>query len=145
LKKKIIMKALVIYHSKTGITREFAYEINKYLKENTHDSTMMNIYDVHPEDITKADAVFIGCWTHGLFFIFQHPDKIWREHAINFPDMHEKKVAFFTTYKVLTGSMFNKMQTVLKNKLSKKVDLQMKSRNGKMDEKHKEQIRSFIS
>lgn len=139
------MKALVIYHSKTGVTREFAYEISKFLKENNQDSTMMNILDVQPGDIINADAVFIGCWTHGLFFFLQHPDKTWREHASNFPELDGKKVAFFTTYKIATGSMFSKMQKTLNSKVSKPVELHLKSKNGKMNEEHRKLIKSFIS
>jgi flavodoxin len=139
------MKAIVIYHSRTGVTREFAYEINKYLKENSHDAEMRNILDVQAEDINNADAVFIGCWTHGLFFFLQHPDKTWKEHAAHFPNMYGKKVAFFTTYKIATGSMFSKMQKALNNKLSKEVNLKLKSKNGKMNDEHRNQIKEFIA
>jgi flavodoxin len=138
------MKVLVIYHSKTGITREFAYEISKFLKDNNHESTMMNLLDVQTENINIADSIFIGCWTHGLFVFMQHPDKIWREHAVNFPEMHDKKVAFFTTYKLATGSMFNNMQKVLNGKLSKPVELRLKSKNGKISDIHKSEILSFL-
>jgi flavodoxin len=139
------MKTLVIYHSKTGVTREFAYEISKFLKDNSHESTMMNILDVQPENIQNADAVFIGCWTHGLFFFLQHPDKIWQEYARNFPEMHDKKVALFTTYKVATGSMFKQMMKVLNGKLSEQIELSLKSKNGKLNQTHKEQILKILN
>jgi flavodoxin len=139
------MKALIIYHSKTGITREFAYEITQYLKENSHVTEMKNILDVQPEDFSNADTVFIGCWTSGLFFFLQHPDNIWKENALRFPELNGKKIAFFTTYKVATGSMFSKMQKVLDKKLTLPVTLNLKSKNGKLADNHKEQINLFIS
>jgi len=55
------MKALVIYYSKKGTTRQFAYEIDKYLKSVEFESKMISIYDVQPEDINQADIVLIGC------------------------------------------------------------------------------------
>lgn len=138
------MKVLVTYHSKTGVTREFAYEISKFLKENNHEATMMNVLDVQPENINNVEAVFIGCWTHGLFFFLQHPDKTWKEQAINFPEMHDKKVAFFTTYKIATGSMFNQMQKVLNSKLSGQVNLNLKSKNGQLNQVQKDQLLEFV-
>lgn len=138
------MKALVVYHSKTGITRGFAYEINKYLKENNLDSEMINILDVKAQEILKADILFIGCWTHGLFIFMQHPDKTWRENAAILPNMDNKKVAFFTTYKLATGSMFSCMQKVLNGKLFKPVELKLKSRNGQLTNQHREVIKRFI-
>ena len=85
------MNALVIYYSKKGIS----------------------IYDVQNEDIKKADIVLIGCWTHGLFVILQHPDKTWRQYAAQFPDLKKKKVGFFTTYLLATGTMFTNMNRTL--------------------------------
>ncbi len=122
-----------------------AWEIDKYLKENHLDSKMISIYDVQPEDITQSDMVLLGCWTHGLFFIFQHPDKTWKEYAAGFPDLNGKKVGFFTTYKTATGSMFRRMYKNLKGRLKEPVTLQLKSRNGKLSDKNKALIKEFIS
>lgn len=139
------MKSLVVYYSKTGRTRQFAVEIDKFLKENNLDSKMISVYDVKPEDITNADIILLGCWTSGLFFILQHPDKTWKEYAAKFPDMKSKKVGFFTTYLTLTGSMFRNMQKNLKGKLSEPVTLNLKSRNTKLSEKDRQLTKEFIS
>lgn len=138
------MKALVVYYSKTGRTRQMAFEIDKFLKDNKLDSKMISVYDVQPENFSQSDIVLLGCWTHGLFFFLQHPDKTWREYAAKFPGLDGKKVAFFTTYKTATGSMFRKMQKSLGNKLSSLVTLNLKSRNGKLSEEHKMQIKVFV-
>ncbi len=139
------MNALVIYYSKTGRTRQMAYEIDKYLKENNLNSKMISIYDVRPEDIAQADMVLLGCWTHGLFFILQHPDKTWRDYAAKFPDLNGKKVGFFTTYKTATGSMFRRMYKNLKGRLAEPVSLNIKSKNGKLSDKNKALIKEFIT
>ncbi len=138
------MKSLVVYYSKTGRTRQFAWEIDKYLKENNLDSKMISVYDVRPEDILQADIILLGCWTSGLFFILQHPDKTWKEYAAKFPDMNAKKVGFFTTYKTATGSMFRNMYKNLKDKLTEPVTLWLKSRNTKLSDKDKALIKEFI-
>ena len=139
------MNSLIIYYSKTGRTRQMAYEINKYLKENDLNSKMISIYDVQPEDITQSEILLLGCWTHGLFFILQHPDKTWRENAARFPDLSGKKVGFFTTYKTATGSMFRRMHKNLKNRITEPVALQLKSRDGKLSDKNRALLKEFIA
>lgn len=139
------MKSLVVYYSKTGRTRQFAVEIDKFLKDNNLDSRMISVHDVKPEDITHADIILLGCWTSGLFFILQHPDKTWKEYAAGFPEMNGKKVGFFTTYKTATGSMFRNMYKNLKDKLSEPVNLNLKSRNTKLSDDNKSLIKAFIA
>src|SRR4030042_6817622 len=139
------MKALVIYYSKTGRTRQMAYETDKYLKENNLNSKMISIYDVRPEDIMQVDIVLLGCWTSGLFLILQHPDKTWKEYAAKFPDLKGKKVGFFTTYRIVTGSMFRNLYKNLKGKLTEPVTLNLKSRNGKLSDENKALIKEFIT
>jgi flavodoxin len=138
------MKALVVYYSKTGRTRQLAWEIDKYLKENNLDSKMISVHDVQPEDFVRSDFILLGCWTSGLFFILQHPDKTWKEYAAGFPDLKGKKVGFFTTYLTATGSIFRKMYQNLKDKLAEPVTLNLKSRNPKLSEDNKAMIKEFI-
>jgi len=139
------MKALIIYYSKTGRTRQMAYETDKYLKENNLNSKMISIYDVRPEDIMQVDIVLLGCWTSGLFLILQHPDKTWKEYAAKFPDLKGKKVGFFTTYRIVTGSMFRNLYKNLKGKLTEPVTLNLKSRNGKLSDENKALIKEFFT
>ena len=139
------MNILVIYYSKKGTTRQLAYEIDKYLKSLELESKMINIYDVQSDDIKQADIVLLGCWTHGLFIILQHPDKTWRQYAEQFPEFNGKKVGFFTTYKLATGSMFAKMNKALKNKLEKPVNFYLKSRTGKLSDENKTNLKQFIA
>jgi flavodoxin len=138
------MEALVIYYSKTGRTRQMAFETDAYLKENNLNSKMISIHDVQPEDIIKSDIVLFGCWTSGLFFILQHPDKTWKEYTAKFPELNGKKVGFFTTYRTATGSMFRKMYQNLKGKLAEPVTLNLKSRNGKLSDENKALIKEFV-
>ena len=139
------MKVLVIYYSKKGTTRQLAYEIDKYLKSLEFESKMISIYDVQPDDIKQADIVLLGCWTHGLFIVLQHPDRTWRQYAEQFPEFNEKKVGFFTTYKLATGTMFANMNKTLKNKLKKPVSFYLKSKTGKLSDENKIHLKQFIT
>jgi flavodoxin len=138
------MEAIVIYHSKTGITKNFGNEISLYLQEKNIPSKVISVDEVKPEDILKCDTLFIGCWTSGLFLFAQHPDPEWKKYALLFPEMKNKKVAFFTTYKLATGSMFRKMEKVIREKLSESVHYNLKSKNGKLSEENKKQIQEFV-
>jgi flavodoxin len=136
-------KAIIYYRSKTGTTKYFAEEISEFLKQNDLSVEIYSIYDAKPEQTSDADFVFLGCWTSGLFVFLQHPDKFWVEFAKELPDLKGKKIAFFTTYKLATGSMFSKMQKHLDGK-AEKAGLCLKSKNDKLTEEHKEQILRFF-
>jgi flavodoxin len=103
-------KAIIIYNSKTGNTKHFAGEISKYLKSRNIETDVISIFDYTPEQITNSDIVLLGCWTSGWMIMFQHPQKVWKEFAAKLPDLSEKKLALFTTYKIATGSMFRNMK-----------------------------------
>ena len=108
------MKVHISYLSKTGITADFADEINDFLLANDIGSTVQSVYDADPVEIGNSDVVMLGAWCHGLFIMLQHPDKDWVEFARQLPNLSEKRVILFTTYKVATGSMFRKMKKHLK-------------------------------
>jgi hypothetical protein len=76
--------------------------------------------------------------------ILQHPEKIWVNFAAKLPSMPDVKVALFTTYKILTGSMFRNMYKHLKGKFATP-SLELKSRNGLLSEKDKQALENLIS
>lgn len=139
------MEALIVYHSKTGITKDFGNEIDTFLKENNISSKILPFDEAKPEDFTKPDMVLLGCWTSGLFLFGQHPDGIWKKNAKLLPELKNKKIGFFTTYKLATGSMFRNMEKVIKDKLSDNVHFTLKSKNGKLSEENKNQLKEFIN
>ncbi len=138
------MNAIVVYHSRTGITQKYGNEIHDFLKNNNLTSKVLPITEVKPADVEEAEIVLLGCWTSGLFFFLQHPDKIWKKHALELPDMKNKKVGYFTTYKTAAGSMFKNMSRVVAGKLSGPVNLMLKSRNGSLSEENKKLLNEFI-
>ena len=137
-------KAAIIVNSKTGTTRQYANEISEYLKSKGLDSQVASIQEYSEDMLNDADYVFFGCWTNGLMVILQHPEKIWVEFAANLPSKPDTKIALFTTYKILTGSMFRNMHKQLKGKFAAP-SLELKSRNGSLSEKDKQALENLIS
>ena len=64
-------RALILYHSRTGTTAAFGGEIAAELSANGVRVTTLPLYKAGNESVEKADAVFVGCWTSGLFFFLQ--------------------------------------------------------------------------
>jgi len=136
--------AVIIYDSKAGTTKRYAEEISKYLKSKGLDTQVASIQAYSEDMLNNVDYVLFGCWTSGLMVILQHPEKIWVDFAAKLPSMPGVKVALFTTYKVLTGSMFRNMYKQLKGKFATP-SLELKSRNGSLSEKDKQALENFIS
>ncbi|MDF1549567.1 MAG: flavodoxin family protein [Bacteroidales bacterium] len=137
-------QALIIYQSKTGTTKKYGFAIRDYLQSLNIEAKAIPVQNYTLEEIENADYVFLGCWTSGLFIILQHPDKIWSEFAQKLPDLSNKKVVLFTTYKLLTGSMFRNMEKQISNKI-KRIELTFKAKNTVLSEKDKKELQNLIS
>jgi hypothetical protein len=74
----------------------------------------------------------------------QKPEQSWVEFAEKLPSKKDTKVALFTTYKLLTGSMFRNMYKELKGKFAPPI-LELKARGQFLSEKNKQDIDRFIS
>ena len=136
--------AVIIYHSKTGTTKKYAEEISKYLKSKGLDTRIISIQACSQDMLNNVDYVLFGCWTNGLMVILQHPDQEWKDFAAKLPSMPGVKVALFTTYKILTGSMFRNMYKQLKGKFAAP-SLELKSRNGSLSAKDKQALDNLFS
>jgi flavodoxin len=135
--------AVVIYNSKTGTTKKYAEEIANYLKTKGISIKISSIQAFQGDLLNNADFVFLGSWTNGLMFILQHPDQEWKDFAAKLPSMPSAKLNLFTTYKILTGSMFRKMYQQVKEKFSEP-SLELKSRNGSLSATDKPKLDSII-
>jgi len=138
------MKASIIYNSHSGTTKGFAEAIGKYLAEKSVENSVGSIDNYDREYLQSADLVLIGCWTSGLMIIAQHPDRPWKHFAGKMPALSGKKVALFTTYKIATGSMFRKMEKILKGKIDK-TDAVIKSKGRVLTEEHRAILDKLIS
>lgn len=138
------MKAAIVYRSRTGTTRRFAEEIGAYLETLGVQAVVASVGEADPSALADADFVLLGCWTDGLMVILQHPDGPWVEFARAIPALTAPKVGLFTTYKFLTGSMFEKMRHELEGRVGA-TTLELKSRNGNLSEGHRTALAHFVA
>lgn len=129
-------RAIIFYQSKTGTTKNYAYELGTYLKAKQIDTLCFSVEEYQQNLIQNADYLLLGCWTKGLMLIFQKPDKIWGDFAKKISVSESTKVALFATFKIRTGSMFKNMAKHF-NYTSKLSLPKLKSQNGKLSEKDK--------
>jgi flavodoxin len=135
-------QAIVIYHSKTGTTKKYGEAIGEYLYSKGIDTHVTSTTVFRKEMLNGADYIFFGCWTSGLMIMLQKPEQSWVEFAKQLPDKRDPKVALFTTYKILTGSMFRSMYKELKGKFASPT-LNLKARGQFLSEKNKRDLDRF--
>jgi flavodoxin len=123
--------AVIIYHSKTGTTKKYARELSLALQSKGITISEFSIAQYKPETVLNADIVLLGCWTSGLFFFLQKPEKTWVEFAKELSILKSQKLAFFTTFKVRTGSMFRNMKKHIGSE-NAMLAPELKSKNGKI-------------
>ena len=136
-------QAIVIYHSRTGTTKKYAEEIGKYLESKSITTKVISTAEFQPVMNKNMDYVLLGCWTNGLFFILQHPDKAWQEFAKKLQAAPAVKMALFTTYKFDTGSRFRKMYGHLEDKFSSPA-FNLQSRDGTLSQADKLDLDSLL-
>ena len=136
-------KALDIYNSKNGVTKNYGEEINEFLRKKDIDSKVVSISECNTDEIAEYDMVLFGCWTSGLFLFKQGPEQEWIDFVKNVPDLNNKKVGLFTTYKVATGGMFKKMKKYLRVNPEENI-LELKSKDGHLPVSSRIMINDFV-
>jgi flavodoxin len=136
--------AAIVYRSRTGTTRRFAEEISAYLRTQGVEPQVSSIGECDMSQLAKVDYILLGCWTNGLMVVLQHPDEPWLAFARDLPPLARARVGFFTTYKLLTGSMFGKMRQALAGK-APAVSLELKSRDGRLSARDKQALDRFVA
>ena len=139
-----MMNITILFRSKKGTTNAFAREIGYYLQQKGNNVTIKSIDDYREELVQNADIIFLGCWTQGMFLMFQHPDREWKQFVKHLPPMKTQKIVLFTTYKIYTGKMFRSMQYHLKNKVSN-IAAVLKSRNNSLSEMNKQILDTLLN
>ncbi len=136
-------RAVIFYQSKTGTTKHFAQEIGAYLQTREIETACLHVDQYQECLIENADYLIMGCWTKGLMVLFQRPDAIWNCFAQKISIPGNSKIALFTTYKILTGSMFKEMEKPL-NPLNGLSIPKLKSRDGKLSDSDRAALDEFI-
>lgn len=137
-------KAIIIYQSIKGTTKQLGYEIADYLNSKEINSKVVSIDHAQETDFSSYDYIFLGCWTKGLMVFAQHPDSQWQKFVKSSSLPANTKIAMFTTYKILTGTMFSRMIKCIPKNQRENV-LQIKSRNSSIPAKTVSQLNDFTN
>lgn len=130
-------RALILYHSRTGTTAAYSDEIAAELSAKGFETKVVPLYKAVNESFDNFDTIFIGCWTSGLLFFLQKPEKVWVDYIRRLPDLGDKEIVLFTTYKILTGSMFREMKKHLPGNARVSL-IKLKSRNSHLTDSNRQ-------
>ncbi len=106
------MRIAIVYDSRTGTTKAAAEEMAKMAADAGHEVTVTSVQEASPGEVSSADAVCVGSWTEGLFFILQHATKATMAF-IDSLTLDGTPAAVFCTYKTSPGKMLDKMAAAL--------------------------------
>lgn len=94
------MRVLVAYDSRTGNTRTAAERIGLVAQGSTPDVEVRSVGSIGPQDVSAADAVFLGAWVDGFIVAGVGPSSRAMAWARSLPPMDGKLAAVFCTYGV---------------------------------------------
>jgi flavodoxin len=103
------MKVAIVFDSKTGTTRSAADAMAQLVRAAGHECTVGSVQDADPASVSAADAVCVGSWCKGLFFVFQHASEATMDFIDRLDELDGKPAAVFCTYKTAVGGMLPKM------------------------------------
>ena len=112
------MRIAIVYDSRTGTTKGAAEQMAQMALAAGHQATPVAVQAASASDVSAADAVCIGSWTGGLFFILQHATKATMEF-IETLSLDGTPAAVFCTYKSSPGKMLDKMSSALESRGAK--------------------------
>ena len=110
------MNVAIVYDSKTGTTKAAAEAMAEIVRAAGHDCTVGSVRDADPAAVSAADAICVGSWCKGLFFVFQHATKATMGFIDGLGGLDGKPTAVFCTYKTAVGGMLSKMAAQLRNR-----------------------------
>lgn len=105
------MRAIVIYESLTGNTREAGQLIAAELDATGIETALSPITAIDLQALSEADLVIVGSWTDGLFFFGQRPGRAGR--LASMPVIDGKKAAVYCTYAIDSGRTLPKLADIV--------------------------------
>ena len=105
------MKAIVIYESLTGNTRQAGRLIAAELTRSGIETVACPILEVDLQALSDADLVIVGSWTDGLFVVGQRPGRIGR--LVKMPIIDNKSAAVYCTYALNPGKTLDKLAGIV--------------------------------
>ena len=110
------MNVAIVFDSETGTTKAAAEAMAEIVRASGHDCTVDSVKDAEPATVSAADAVCVGSWCKGLFFIAQHATEATMAFIDGLSNLEGKPAAVFCTYKTAAGRMLPKMAARLRNR-----------------------------
>lgn len=110
------MNVVIVFDSKTGTTKAAAEAMAELVRAAGHQCTVSSVQDTDPAIVSAADAICVGSWCKGLFFVLQHATKATTDFIDGLPSLDGKPAAVFCTYKTAVGGMLSKMAVRLRNR-----------------------------
>ena len=103
------MNVAIVYDSDTGTTKAAAQAMGGLVRSAGHECTVDSVRDADPATVSAADAICVGSWCKGLFFIRQHATEATMDFIDGLDGIDGKPAAVFCTYKTAVGGMLPKM------------------------------------
>jgi hypothetical protein len=105
------VRAIVIYESLTGNTRDAGDLIAAELNASGVETVASSITEIDLQALSEADLVVVGSWTDGLFFFGQRPGRAGRLASL--PVIDGKKAAVYCTYALNAGKTLDKLAGIV--------------------------------
>jgi flavodoxin len=110
------MNVAIVFDSKTGTTKATAEAMAELVRAAGHACTVSSVQVADPVTVSAADAICVGSWCKGLFFVFQHATEATMDFIDGLDSLEGKPAAVFCTYKTAVGGMLPKMATRLESR-----------------------------
>lgn len=110
------MNVAIVFDSETGTTKAAAEAMAEIVRASGHGCTVGSVQDVDPATVSAADAICVGSWCKGLFFVAQHATEATMAFIDGLSNLDGKPAAVFCTYKTAAGRMLPKMAARLRNR-----------------------------
>ena len=110
------MQVAIVFDSETGTTKAAAEAMAELVRAAGHHCTVTSVQDADPATVSAADAIGIGSWCKGLFFIRQHATEATMNFIDGLGNLDGKPAAVFCTYKTAVGRMLPKMAARLESR-----------------------------
>lgn len=107
-----MMKALVLYQSRGGRTRQAAEAIAQAARGQNHEVTIKSVIEVREADVSGADLLFIGTWVQG-FILFGVKPAGADSWVPALPPLQGKPAGVFCTYAFNPRSSLKKLGDLL--------------------------------
>lgn len=110
------MNVAIVFDSDTGTTKAAAEAMGDLVRAAGHECTVSSVQDADPATASAADALCVGSWCKGLFFVRQHATKATMDFIDGLDNLDGKPAAVFCTYKTAVGGMLSKMAAPLESR-----------------------------